>query len=202
MSHCTIDLSLRVWDVDMQKKLVRSLLIYTVILPLVLSGIIAIYLLLFGKYINHKIFLTTLCFGGYGILTLCNALLYEKNKNQNIFVLGLLLTLLGIGLSLLLIWVDTLHYQELLFKSFAISLILSFSDSHIALLLLLDRKHASAKYIIYATLFVIVCLAFMLIYNILRDTSDFYVRILGSLIVLDVLGTILCPIVAKMSNRP
>ena len=85
-------------------------------------------------------------------------------------------------------------------------LVLSFSSAHSSLLvkMLLGSRSRWVGGITIATTLVIWCVAWMLsalIFGESFDFSGFFFRLLASLVVLDLLGTVLVPIVKKLTAK-
>src|SRR3989344_626381 len=91
------------------------------------------------------------------------------------------LTIVGFGLTLIL---------------------LSFTFSHVSLLLLIDTERSSVKASLIGTILFIALVAFSLlavIWDLIRF-EQFYIRLFGVFAILDVLGTIITPIIYKVTK--
>lgn len=79
--------------------------------------------------------------------------------------------------------------------------ILAVSTSHISLLLLIHSENKFVSGALLSTIIAIMFVVLILIIGVLnsfKDTGEFYVRLLGVFAILDVLGTIVKPILNKL----
>ena len=108
--------------------------------------------------------------------------------------------LLGFIITTSLIW-ELLELSNM--WKFGLTLILlSFSFSHASLLLLINADKTSVKISLVGTLIFIVIVAFSLLAVIweLIKFQEFYIRLFGVFAILDVLGTIITPIMYKVTK--
>ena len=81
-------------------------------------------------------------------------------------------------------------------------ILLSFTFSHVSLLLLIDTERSSVKASLIGTILFIALVAFSLlavIWDLIRF-EQFYIRLFGVFAILDVLGTIITPIIYKVTK--
>jgi hypothetical protein len=174
------------------------------IISLCIGALIGIVIFLFGSFgeIEVKILGTTLIIGGYSLLGLCCSALYEK-KHGNIFaLLGIISALLGFIWFVGLIWsgYDFIDFDNTL-ELILTFIIVPVSLAQSSLILLINSDNKMGKMTVWATIFFIIILTLMLliaVWNIDFDFGDFYFRLLGVVGILDVLGTIVSPILNKV----
>lgn len=175
----------------------------SLIASLVVSALIAILVFLFGDFgeTEIKLLLTTLTVGGYSLTGLCSSALYDKRKNVSLVFSGFLVSILGFIITVGAIWkiIDFVDIWRLV----AIFSILAFSIAHSSLILLICSEKRIISISKIAMIIFILIIAIMLIYLVLagfNGVDKFYYRLLGVFAVLDVLGTILTPILKKANN--
>jgi hypothetical protein len=105
-------------------------------------------------------------------------------------------------------WNTSWEVTEFIWKTFYITAVAGFSFAHQSLLLLLaDRPHVWVQRLLLLTLVSITAVAIMLIYPVVDGfdrIGELYWRLLGVLAILDVVGTIATPVIAKLvqSQQP
>lgn len=170
---------------------------------LVLSALVGIYVFLIGDFgdTENKILTTTLSLTVFSLLGLCSALAYHKRNFYLFSILGMGFSLLGFIASLEIIWQVVPFQKEA--ELFMFLTILSFSFAHISLLLLVKIKYPMVKYAFYSTLGFIVIVAAMLSYVVFThyDTEGLFFRLLGVFAILDVLGSIVTPLIHIIKER-
>lgn len=175
----------------------KKAFLYSFIAAMILCAVEAIWFFLFGKFNDSdvKILFTTFAIGGYSLTGLCSAALYEKRKLFLLFLPGILLTIVGYFLSAEIIWGGDSSIQAAL-----ISIILSISYAHVSLLLLIKSKNNIVRASLVATVVAISIVALMLIHLVVIFNSTlFYFRLLGVFAILDLLGTVVTPILYKLN---
>jgi hypothetical protein len=173
------------------------------ITALILSALVGIYIFLIGDFgeMENKILITTISLAVFSLLGLCSALVHG-NKNLSLFsMLGMCFSLLGFIASLAIIW--QIKPSPRIAEIFMILTILAFSFAHISLLLLLKIKYPIVKYALYSTLTFIIIVALMLSYVVVthHDTEGLFFRLLGVFAILDVLGSIVTPLIHVIKER-
>jgi len=186
----------------------KKTFLITMIISLSISALIGIFVFLFGNFrdTEAKILSTTLSIGGFSLTGLCCSILYEKRKFIGFSFFGMASSILGFLTSILVIWefVDVFEgfFDITGWGKLALTLIiLAFSSAHACLLLLINPEKSSVKYSLFATLLFIGIVALMLIllvFEIIDNPGEFYFRLLGVFAILDVLGTIVTPILNKV----
>lgn len=182
---------------------IKRVFLTSLIVSLSISAAVAIFVFLFGNFGETQIhlLLTTLTIGGYSLTGLCSSVLYDKRKYTSFALLGLVVAAIGFLLTVAVIWeITTL---EEMWKAVLICMILSLSIAHSSLLLLAKSESRLVNTLLSITLIFVVAVAGMLI-NLIVGTFDtageFYYRLLGVFAVLDVLGTIVVPILRRVKS--
>lgn len=184
---------------------VRRIAIIVIIVSLSISALIGIVTLLTGGEFGEtqgKIMLSTLVIGVFGVLTLCD-LAVAGRRYQWSGYLGIVASGVALVISLILIWSSTpFDSPEALWKTLGLALIAAISFAHANLLLLLaDRRRTAVKVGLWVTIGLIAALAILVALLILTDGdigSDAYARLIGTVAILDVLGTIVVPVIGAI----
>jgi hypothetical protein len=172
------------------------------VLSLVACAVISIGIFLFGKFdeIEIKMFLTVLSVGGYSLTALAAASLSEKSRDNIVTLAGIICSVMGFVVINWLIW-DSFTSSELTWKAAFILMILSIALGQTCLLLHIKPKNDLVKLSLFGTILSISFVALMIINLVIgefRYVDSGYLRLLGVLAVLDVLGTIATPILNKI----
>jgi hypothetical protein len=184
---------------------IRRVFTMSLIASLSISALIAIFVFLFGNFdeTETRLILTTLTIGGYCLTGLCSSVLYDKNKYFPFAFSGIIVSVFGFLITTAAIW-EIIYFSDV-WKSVLIFIILAMSIAHASLLLLAQSGKNSVGICLSATIIFICFVAFMLIYLVLNEfpnqTSEFFYRLLGVFAVLDVLGTIITPILRKLDSQ-
>lgn len=185
------------------KNVIKRYLLLSLIVSLVMSAFVGIAIFLFGTFneLQGKLLLTTLSIGIFSLTGLANSSLLNKRNYAVCGYISLLISTIGFLMTLNLIWfnfeADTNVWR------FAIdSIVLSLATAHISLLYVMNAHHYIARVIRYTTVIAIGVIVSMLIALIHNNdiSSEFYYRLLGTIAILDVLGTIITPIVNKATK--
>lgn len=184
-----------------QKFNFKKIFLVTMIISLSVSALIGIFVFLFGdfKETEFRMLTTTLAIGGYSLTGLCCSALYEKRKFTSLALFGMIISVIGFFYTVLVIW-KAIGIEDS-WKALIIFVILAFSTAHSSLLLLIKPKKALVYGVLSATVIFILIVALMLIKPVLNEfpgPGEFYYRVLGVFAILDVLGTILVPILNKV----
>ena len=181
----------------------KRIFLLTLIVALVLSALVGIYVFLLGDFgdLENKILLTTASLAVFSLLGLCSALIYYNKKLRPLSVLGMSFSLLGFTFSLAIVW--QFPQYRVVAETFMILTILSFSIAHTSLLLMLKIKYPLVRYSLYSTIFFIVIVAMMLSYVVIfhYDEDGLFFRLLGVFAILDVLGSIVTPLIHVIKER-
>ncbi len=178
----------------------KRLFLVALIISLSLSALIAIFVFIFGEFneTEVKLLFTTLAIGGYSLAGLCSSVLYDKKKYLPLSYLGFALSFLGFVFTTLAIWNELNFYFA--FRGLFAFMVLAISVSHVSLLLNMTPKNDLVRGISNATVTMISLVALLLLILIFSEfdiDTEFFYRILGVVAVLDVLGTILTPILNR-----
>lgn len=181
----------------------KKTFLISMIISLIVSALIGIIIFLFGDFgeTEAKILITTLTIGGYSLTGLCCSTLYEKKRAISLAFSGIAVSIIGFLYTVLAIWeiIDLNSWDG--FKPLLIFIILAFSIAHSCLLLLIRSEKPIIKNSLFATIGFIGIVALMLIllvFEAIDEPGEFYFRLLGVFAILDVLGTIVVPILNKV----
>jgi hypothetical protein len=175
----------------------------TMIVSLSISALIGIVIFLFGDFgeTEGRLLMTTLTIGGYSLTGLCCSVLFEKKRFTGLAVAGMVASFLGFLFTVLVIWEALDMESEWTWKGIFLFLIVAFSTAHISLLLLIRSDRGLVKGALAATVAFISIVAAMLIWFAFTGfdiEEEFFYRLLGVFAILDVLGTIVTPILHKV----
>ncbi len=180
----------------------KKIFLRLLIASLLLSALIGIIIFLLGKFgdTEEKILATTLVFGACSLLSLCNASVYQKESIRWLSLTGAGLSVLTLIYSLKIIWANS--DTKLTMQSFGSLVIWTVTVSHICLLLQISSTNGLVKKALGATIVFILTVSVMLTIILWHDkiANDFYFRLLGVFAILDVLGTIVTPILNKIQT--
>jgi hypothetical protein len=184
----------------MQKQIdFKRVFVIVIIISLVLCAIIGILIFIFGSFEQTQldILLTSLSLALASIAGLADTSLYTRNKYQIFSLTGLAVTGIAFLLSLILIW-ESSAFTQGLGQWFITFIVIAGAFAHISLLLLIEPKAKFIEYIQLSTFVIIGIVVLIIIYIIFATPSeDLYVRFLGTFAILDVLGTIVTPLINK-----
>ncbi|MBX9470673.1 hypothetical protein [Microcella sp.] len=180
--------------------------IYGIIVSFSLAAVVGIIALLSGDFgeTQGRIVLTTLLLGATSITALCHLAIADRAMRIVGFV-GLAASTVTLVAGLVLIWRDwdSPGFDEWL-KVFATAGIIAVSFAHANLLLLLaGRRRAVIRIGLMITLVMIAAVAIMIILPIVSEgeipgyeNEEWYWRLFGVVGILDVLGTVVVPVLA------
>lgn len=180
--------------------------IYGIIVSFSLAAVVGIIALLSGDFgeTQGRIVLTTLLLGATSITALCHLAIADRAMRIVGFV-GLATSGATLITGLVLIWRDwdSPGFDQW-FKAFATAGIIAVSFAHANLLLLLaGRRRPVIRYGLMITLVMIATVAIMVILPILSEgdipgigNEEWYWRLFGVVGILDVLGTVVVPVLA------
>lgn len=181
----------------------RKICVSLLALSLVVSAAIAIWIFIFGSFgeLQMRLLATTIGVSFYSLMMLCSLTLYEKKGYVIFSVAGVLVAVLGFAQLSGLIWGDMSVLSDT-WRWQIMFIIMTFSTAHASLLLIAKTVRYITMSIQFATLVCIFVVALMLSNIVLSDSisqiGDSYYRTLGTVAVLDVLGTLLLPILQKL----
>ncbi len=180
--------------------------IYGIIVSFSLAAIVGIIALLSGDFgeIQGKVILTTLLMGATSITALCHLAIADRAMRLVGFV-GLAASALALVTGLVMIWRswNDSSFEDWL-KVFIVSSILAVSFAHANLLLLLaGRRRRIIRIGLMVTLVMIAAVAIMIILPVVSEgdipgieNEAWYWRLFGVVGILDVLGTVVVPVLA------
>ncbi len=189
----------------------RRIAIIFIIVSLSLTALVGIVTLLTASFgeVQAKVILTTLLVAGFSVTALCHLAVVGRALRIVGFV-GIGMSLLALITGTVLIWGSWDNWNggwDELLKAFAVAAILAVSLAHANLLLLLEgRRSVVVRVGLYVTVAMIGLLALLIILPIVTegeipgDNGEPYFRFLGVVAILDALGTIVLPVVARFSR--
>lgn len=169
-----------------------------------LIAILGVWGLVAGRNLMSLIF-TVLSLGGFGILALSGFTLYEKKHQLVLPAINVGLSVISFLVLFLYIW-RILTTNNLFFINIMLYLIVfTISASHMSLMMLLKNEDIKVTITTYGAMFFNFIVACMIVYWIYAQTYNtapemFYFRLLGVFAILTVLGTIISPILKKIST--
>jgi len=180
--------------------------IYGIVASLLASAGMGILVIIQGSFdeIDWKILTTTLIIGIFSITSLASlrTLESESAPERSFSKISVLMSMAAFVLVAGLIWMDWQDSSEVLWKAAWTLTVLAISSAHVCLLLPLIKRSKNLRTIIISTVAFIAIVAGLILYLVLRnwddnEPGDLYYRALGVFAILDVLGTIVAPIMAK-----
>jgi hypothetical protein len=180
--------------------------IYGIIISFSAAAVIGIVALLSGEFgdTQSKILLTTVLFGAASITALCHLAIADRAMRV-VAVVGLVASLTALATGSVLIWGEWFTSDiDGWVKAFGVSGIAAVSFAHANLLLRLSgRRRRVIRVGLIVTLIAIVVVAVMLWLPILTngeipgiDNESWYWRSFGVVAIIDVLGTVVVPVLA------
>jgi len=188
---------------------VRRAAILFVIVSLALAALLGIVTLLTGRFgeVESKILLTTLLTAAFAITSLCHLAVVGRALRVVGFV-GIAASVLALALGLALIWVSWETWNgtwDVVLRFFMTLAIVSGSLAQANLLLLLAARQQRVIRVgllvtlgAIALLATLVCLTILTQGEIPGDDGDFYWRFVGVVAIIDVLGTIVLPVLGRV----
>ena len=177
----------------------RRVAIIVIIVSLSITALIGIATLITGSYgeLQGKIMLTTLIIGATSVVALCDLAVLGRHVRV-VGIAGLLAAAVALVTALILTWgTDS---SEAVVKTFALAAIAAASIAHASLLLLLsERRRTVVRSGLWITVALIALLLVLLCIAILSNGQawgDAYAKLVGTVAILDVLGTIVVPVVS------
>lgn len=190
----------------MEKINLKKAFLMVMIISLISSALVGIVIFLVWELgdVELKILWTAITLAVYSILGLCCLLPYERNRNRILWIIGMILCLLWAIYSIYFVWgFDFFGTSESSARMFATSLIVPFTMAHISLLSLIDYSKSLLKTVSILTIWCVSIVAFLLLILVwaeLDDALEGFIRLIGVSVILDVLWTIVLPILNKMNT--
>jgi hypothetical protein len=174
----------------------KRIFLWGLISSLVSSGLLGIFIFLFADLHETliKILFTTLDIGACSLAALCCSTILDTRFRA--------LSVFGIGVSVLcmihLIYTIWWFDKDANFDILLSLVVVSASCAHICLILLTKTTTQTVMFVLGATVVFIATVGGMLLLLIWRsEQGEFFYRLLGVFGILDVLGTIISPIMGK-----
>ena len=178
--------------------MLKKLFLVTLLFALVVSGFIGISIFLVGDFDSTQLKLlgTTACVGAFCLTGLASVTGSSTRWFRPLPYLGIGSSAAALAMILLLIWEswETNGINgDIYFKVLACLVLLALSIAHLSLLSVGQRMSGLLRWCQRGTSLVIVAVATLLIVGMLSlpvFDKELYLRLLGVLVILDVLGTI------------
>jgi hypothetical protein len=187
---------------ERRRTLVRILAL-TAAGALCLAGLVSIGIFLFGTFgeTETRLLATALAVAGYSLTGLA-ATMRVGRRPFWLAPLGIGVSSIAFGLMVVLIWSDP--EGDLLGRAAGSVTVVAVAIAHASLLLPRHADQRAAKAVLAGTLAASTVLATMLVVLMLfaLEPGERYLRWLGVFAVLTVLGTLLVPLLRKMTGRP
>jgi hypothetical protein len=179
----------------------KKVFLITMIVSLSIAALIGIIIFLAGSFgeLEAKILFTTLAIGGFSLTALCSSVLYDRHQHVVFSIVGMIVAVIGFLVVTFIIWTEGFG----LWKTGITLIILSGSIAQSSLLLLIDSRKTIVNVSLSVTLLFIAITATMFIVLVVSDLEialGIYYRLLGVFAILDVLGTIVTPIILKVTS--
>ncbi len=174
--------------------------LFALVLSLIASAAVAVFIFLLGTFgeVELRLLLTTLAVGIFSLAGLASTAL-SGNKKHDLFVFfGVVASIAGFVTAAGLIW--EVLTGETWGKTFLILAVMSYAAAHTSLLLLIDSKKKIVIHARSATIGFVTVVALMLIYLVFASgdgIDESFFRFLGAFAVLDVLGTVVTPLLRR-----
>ncbi|TFV98902.1 hypothetical protein [Orlajensenia leifsoniae] len=181
----------------------RRIAVIVIVASFSITALVGIISLLVGSLgdVQWRILGTTSLVGTFSVLALCH-LAIVAGAYRWIAAAGLLVSALALLIGLGMIWApdDWMFRSTFGWQSFGITAVLAVSAAHANLLLILGRRRRPLVRIgLWVTIGLIALLAALLVLEIATEwgiSSDGFTRLIGTVAILDVLGTVVVPVLA------
>jgi hypothetical protein len=182
----------------------RRILLLVVAALLTASALLAIAILLAGRFgdTEQRIIATTMLLAGYGVLSLPAVVLLDQGRARELAAGAVTLTGAGASLALVSVWGDS---GDTVGRSLGTATVFALAAAQAAAL---TARRSELDPLAVRLLFAISCgtaalaagLASVLIWT--QPEASIYPRLLGALVVLDLLLVALQPVLARAWKRP
>jgi hypothetical protein len=190
------------------KKQIKSSLVNVLLACLGIAGLMGIWALLIGGFgtVHGQILMTTILAGVVSVISLVYVAISDKPYRW-LGIPGVIANAILLLIGLYIIWNDFGNWQNWevyveLIKYFTVSGIVAASCAHAGILLAVtDNATRTVKLMRAATLAAIGAVAFILIALILTEpdeTPQLVVRVLGVFAILDAVGSVATPALARL----
>jgi hypothetical protein len=183
----------------------KKIFFITIIAAFCLAAIMGIATVLFNLNftpVEGRIILTTVAVGFFSLELLCQSLLFEKGEAKVFGYVGFAITVIELLLVIIAIWNGmNAWFGRTIFDG----LILSIFITHVSLMCLISPNHQLVKASLTGTLVFSTITTAMVIYLITLKfndyTNDEFFRFTIVFFILAVLGTVVTPILHKITKR-
>lgn len=168
-------------------------------------ALIGIAIVLLGSFneTEVKVLVTAGSVAGLSILALPSFFHIERANHQNLARLGIATSLALFGLLMYVIWGGEIRNGEMFGKTLASIGIIAFSTNHALLILIAKQVNKRITICQRATVLIISVVSVLLLLGIWTEKMpEIVIRLLAALVILDALGTMSVPILAKTSKSP
>lgn len=175
---------------------IKKFFLWGLVFSLVTSGLLAIFIFLFASFHERemKILFSTLDVGACSLAGLCCSTIMSS-KFKIFAITGILICALCMIDMLYTIWSFDRHDN---FDFLLTLVILAATCAHISLMLLTKTESTVVVYVLSFTVLFISIIGVMLLMLVWQtDQPEIFYRLLGVFGILDVLGTIITPILGK-----
>ncbi|MFP7760156.1 hypothetical protein [Marisediminicola sp. LYQ85] len=191
----------------------RRAAVIAVLVSLVAAAVIGIVAVLSGDFgeVQGRILLTTLLVAAFGITALCHLAVLGRPVRVMGFV-GIAVSAVAVLSAAVLIWADWSTIDDIsdtLWKAFGVGGVLAVALAHTNLMLLLAQRTSPVlRAGLWATVALIGILALLIILPIVTDGEipgdayEGYTRVVAVVAILNVLGTITLPVMARFLRDP
>ncbi|KQX06741.1 hypothetical protein ASC59_02590 [Leifsonia sp. Root1293] len=181
----------------------RRIAVIIIVVSFSITALVGIVSLLVGNLgdLQWRILGTTSIVGTFSVLALCH-LAVVAGAYRWIAAAGLAVSGVALLIGLGMIWApdDWMFRSTLGWQSLGITAVLAVSTAHANLLLILGRRRRPVVRIgLWVTIGLIALLATLLVLEIATEwgiSSDGFTRLIGTVAILDVLGTVVVPVLA------
>ena len=183
------------------KSQTQRTLLTAFIASIVCCGAVGIYCLVAGTMssLEGKILATTAVFGGVSILGMASAVPWERRRWHPIGPLGFISTAWAALMLLILIWYDGIWREDWFMKLMGISCVAAVAFPHVGLLSL-ARLKCSYWWVLISTVTSIALLGgWLCVLIVFELDTDMAWRVTGVLAILVVCGTLVVPILHRVS---
>ena len=172
---------------------------------LLVGAVIGIVALLTGTFNEtaRKIVLTALAMAAFPTLSMPSLMHLEHKRFQFAAGLGSATAALALIMLLAIIWSVVYLDSEPFVKIFGTVGIMAFASNHLGLMLFITNGRRIVRACMGGTVLLLTVAASLLIVAIWAEIgADGFWRSMGTLLILDVLGTLGTPIVARIATQP
>lgn len=193
----------------MQNPNLKETFLYALIISIAFSALMGIWAILSGEFgeFQSRVLMTTLTIVGTSILGLACGAFWESPKSANsalkiVPFVGMILAVVAAILTLALIWKISSSQNEIVLKTLAVSGIFAATLAQLSLLSLanLAQKFLWTLTAVYIVALILASIASVLIIIEPSSESDFVMRFMGALGVIDAALTVLIPVFHRLSR--